>query len=290
MVQFCIDLAPPVFSFQNLSNATFLNGKRLVSIVGADRSGIASVSYLVDGVAQFTQYTAPYDWLWDTSQLSDDSHLVQARAQDHVGNIATISVTVGTENTMPVTTIAIGEPKYRASTQDIWNVTGSTLFNLSVVHTGHSDIPTWYTIDGVYREGTSFKLQGLPGGPHNLTYGSRGLSGLNETAKCITVRVDNQPPQPIITSPLQSDIVVGNISVNASEITGATDVRNCTFFRSQDSINWIEIGVDDDGSDGWSVFWNTTAMANGNYWIMAEMVDFLGNKASQSIAVLVQNP
>lgn len=290
MEQFFIDMTPPVFNFQNLSNGTFLNGKRLINVVGADRSGIASVSYLVDNVAQYTQYSPPYDWLWDTSQLSDDSHLVQARAQDHVGNIAGIGVTVGTENTVPSTTLAIGEPKYRAAPLDTWNVTGSTFFNLSVVHTGHSDIPTWYTIDGVYSEGRSFKLQGLPNGPHNLTYGSRGLSGLNETAKCITVNIDNQPPQPVITGPLQSDIVLGNISLNASEVTGATDVRNCTFSYSQDTVNWIEIAVDDNGADGWSVFWNTTSVANGNYWIQAEMVDLIGNKAFQSIVVLVQNP
>lgn len=49
------------------------------------------------------------------------------------------------------------------------------------------------------------------------------------------------------------------------------------------------IGVDYDGSDGWSVNWNTTKMQDGAYLIYARMVDEDGNEGLSMILLRVQN-
>jgi hypothetical protein len=147
----------------------------------------------------------------------------------------------------------------------------------------------WYTIDGAYYEGTSFKLLGLPSGRHNLTYGSRGVSGLNETAKCISVELDNNPPAPVIVGPAQDEVVCATVLINVTDSTNATDIRNCTLYYSTDSVNWNCIGVDANGADGWNVTWDTTLISNGNYWLRAEMADNVGNIGFIMISVLVQN-
>jgi hypothetical protein len=49
------------------------------------------------------------------------------------------------------------------------------------------------------------------------------------------------------------------------------------------------IGVDYDGSDGWSVEWNTTEMQDGPYLIYARMVDEDDNEGLSMTLVHVQN-
>jgi hypothetical protein len=126
-------------------------------------------------------------------------------------------------------------------------------------------------------------------GRHDITYGSRGVSGLNETPKCISVELDNLPPAPSIAGPAQDEVVCGTVLVNVTEASNATDVLNCTVYYSTDSVNWKYVGVDANGLDGWNVTWDTSLLANGNYWIKAEMADFLGNRGSIMISVNVQN-
>jgi hypothetical protein len=290
MSRFFVDLTPPSFTMRNITNGTFLYGNHLIWINGSDGCGIGSVSYRVDNVPQSTAIAPPYDWLWQSSQASDDFHQVEARVQDNVGNTVSASVTVGTENDPPVTSVALGVPKYRAFPSDIWNVTWGTRFNLSCTHSFAGSGPTWYSIDGNLRNGTSFDLIGLPNGRHNITYGSRGISGINETAKCISVNLDNRAPMPMIVGPVQDETINGSVLVNVTETTNATDVFNCTLYYSTDSVNWNCIGVDTNGLDGWNVTWDTTSVSNGNYWLKAEMTDQLGNMASSMISVNVQNP
>jgi hypothetical protein len=290
--RFFVDLTPPVFTLMNISNGTFLYGAHWIWVNGSDGCGIGEVEYLVDNVLLSTAMVPPYDWLWHTSQASDGFHQLEARVADNIGNTAPASVTVATENIQPFTTITVGEPKYRAHPGDIYNVTWTTPFNLSVVHSFSGTvpvIPVWYTIDGSYYEGTSFTLLGLPNGRHNITFGSRGVSGLNETAKCISVEMDNMPPAPMIVGPLQDEVISGTVLVNVTETTNATDIRNCTLYYSTDSAIWNYIGTDANGLDGWNVTWDTTLVSNGNYWLKAEMADNLGNTASSMISVNVQN-
>ena len=292
MSRFIVDSTPPVLTFRSITNGSYVFGDIRIWINASDACGIGSVGYFVDNIQFSTATSPPFEWIWHTSGVVDGFHQLDVRVQDNVGNTVSDSVTVATENTQPSTTISVGEPRYRASPGDIWNVTWSTSFNLSVMHSFSATtpiIPVWYTIDGVFNEGTTFKLLGRPNGRHNITFGSRGVSGLNETAKSISFELENIPPMPVIMGPIQDELVCGTVLVNVTEGTNATDIRNCTLYYSTDSVNWIFAGVDSNGMDGWNVTWDTTVLSNGNFWIKAEMVDFLDNRGSSMISVNVQN-
>ncbi|UCE74996.1 MAG: S8 family serine peptidase [Methanomassiliicoccales archaeon] len=93
------------------------------------------------------------------------------------------------------TRIEIEGEKYRMGVEDSWNVTKKSNFLLYPpdIHCGIDF--TWYTIDGLYFEGLSFKLSNLDDGPHNITWGSMNNFGINETDNIWTVYLDTSPPE-----------------------------------------------------------------------------------------------
>ncbi len=103
----------------------------------------------------------------------------------------------------------------------------------------------------------------------------------------ISVTVDNgtadDPPSVIITNPADGDTVSGTVSVtaDASDDDGVTQVE---FF-----VDGGSIGTDSDGSDGWSVDWDTSTVSDGDHSVSAEATDSAGQTASDSISVNVDN-
>lgn len=49
------------------------------------------------------------------------------------------------------------------------------------------------------------------------------------------------------------------------------------------------IGVDTDGSDGWSVSWNTTSFTDGSHTVSATATDTIGQTDNGFVGVTVQN-
>jgi Zn-dependent metalloprotease len=90
-------------------------------------------------------------------------------------------------------------------------------------------------------------------------------------------------PSTTITNPTNGATVFGTVSVmaDASDDNGVTQVE---FF-----VDGSSIGVDSDGSDGWSASWDTTAYADGAYTVSATATDTAGQTASDSISVSVDN-
>jgi hypothetical protein len=97
------------------------------------------------------------------------------------------------------------------------------------------------------------------------------------------VIVDNTPPAVTVTSPAAGATVSGTITVqaNASDARGITQVAF--------SIDGTNIGTDTNGTNGWSVPWSTTTVANGAHTVTATATDTTGHTASYSISVTVNN-
>ncbi|MGQ9582579.1 MAG: OmpL47-type beta-barrel domain-containing protein [Thermoplasmatota archaeon] len=283
-----LDLSPPELSL-DLESGAVPHGVRTVTAVARDRSGVASVSFLVDGTPRLDAHSAPFEWSWNTAQEADGPHTVEARASDGLGNVKSLFVSVLTDNTAPSSSLTIGSPRHRAAGSDDWNVSSRTNFTLSAVDATSGVDVSWFTVDGVYVEGAELRLRDLPDGLHTIVYGSRDMCGNNESGTAINVRLDNTPPSFGFVTPQQNDVLSGAASLIVSEASGAKDVRNCTFYYSIDGVNWQLIAVDGDGSDGWSASWSTYAVPNGSYWLKAEMRDMLDNIAVQTIMVMVQN-
>lgn len=100
-------------------------------------------------------------------------------------------------------------------------------------------------------------------------------------ASCAST-TDN-PPSVGITSPASGATVTGTITVTASA-TDDQGVTQVAFFA-----DGVSIGVDTDGSNGWSSSWNTTSASNGGHTLTATATDTAGQTGTSSIPVTVAN-
>jgi len=93
----------------------------------------------------------------------------------------------------------------------------------------------------------------------------------------------DNPPSVSITSPANGATVSGTVTVtaDASDDKGVSQVE---FF-----VDGASIGVDSDSSNGWSVSWNTTTVADGGHTLTATAADSAGQTASHTISVNVSN-
>jgi hypothetical protein len=92
------------------------------------------------------------------------------------------------------------------------------------------------------------------------------------------------PPSVSLTQPASGANLSGTVTVAAmaSDDVGVTSVR----FR----VGATDIGTDTNGSDGWSVSWDTKSVANGSHSLTAVATDTAGNtSAAAPVPVTVSN-
>lgn len=93
----------------------------------------------------------------------------------------------------------------------------------------------------------------------------------------------DNPPSVSVTNPADGATVSGTVSVtaDASDDNGVSQVE---FF-----VDGGSIGVDSDGSNGWSASWVTTDYSDGGHTVTATATDSIGQTASNSVSVTVDN-
>ena len=111
-----------------------------------------------------------------------------------------------------------------------------------------------------------------------------GSGFLNAHAALQSVANEDDPPTVTITEPTDQSTVSGDVTIraDASDDNGVTQVE---FFAEGTSL-----GVDLDGSNGWSAVWHTTADDNGSHVITARATDTGGYIGEDSIRVTVNIP
>jgi hypothetical protein len=94
--------------------------------------------------------------------------------------------------------------------------------------------------------------------------------------------VDN-PPTVLITSPANGATVFDMVEVtaNAADDDGIDEVEF--------SVDGVSLGVDTNGTDGWSISWDTHGTTDGESSVRAITTDTSGQTASDTITVMVDN-
>jgi hypothetical protein len=236
-----------------------------------DYAGVNFTWYSIDGV--FFSGTS-----FTLAGNDDGLHYVEWGAVDNLGNNKTdSSATHYLDSNPPVTNLSMGEPKYRLSEDDLWNVTQETPFFLSAYDQYAGVAATWYVVNGVYGEGAQFTLAGLPDMKYVIKWGSLDQLGQNETAKEITVQLDASPPKTNISIQGPNfrhhvDSVL-NITQNTSFSLAASDKH------SGSAQTWYTIN--DDTFEG-SIF-NLSNYPEDYYTIAWGSSDNLGNAESSNI-------
>jgi len=112
------DTVAPTISLTNPSNNSTVSGTTNVTATATDNVGVDRVEFKIDGSLVSSDTSAPYSYDWDTNQVSDGSHVVEAVAFDAYGNSKTASNTVVVENDQAVGSASISIVP-NSGTQDI---------------------------------------------------------------------------------------------------------------------------------------------------------------------------
>ena len=91
------DSTGPTVSLQSPAANQTLTGSVNMTATASDVSGIASVSFLVDGAVVNTDTASPYSYSWNSAGVANGAHTVAARATDKANNTTTttaVNVTV----------------------------------------------------------------------------------------------------------------------------------------------------------------------------------------------------
>jgi PKD repeat protein len=84
---------PPTASINNIADQQEVTGVVTVSATATDDLGIQKVEFYLDGVLSATDLSFPYQFVWDTSGLSNGPHAIAAKAYDTANNTATSQIT-----------------------------------------------------------------------------------------------------------------------------------------------------------------------------------------------------
>ncbi|MDO8572261.1 MAG: PQQ-dependent sugar dehydrogenase, partial [bacterium] len=104
------DTTSPVVSISTPSTGSIASSTITVSVNATDDVGVVGVTLFVDDVAVLTEdMTSPYDFVWDTTTVTNGSHTLSAHARDAASNVAvSTGITVTVDNTVPTNLIQNG--------------------------------------------------------------------------------------------------------------------------------------------------------------------------------------
>jgi hypothetical protein len=105
------DTTPPSVRLVAPQDGTAVATTTTLSFDVTDDIGVLGVSLFIDGIQVGVEKTnTPYDFLWNTSSYTNDSHIVYAKARDAAGNTATSTSASLTVNNIVLPPNLIGNP------------------------------------------------------------------------------------------------------------------------------------------------------------------------------------
>jgi hypothetical protein len=284
------DVTPPSVSITSPANNATVNGTVTVSATASDNVGIASVQFQVDGANAGAAVTsAPYNFSWNTTSVSNASHMLTAVAKDAAGNAATsavVTVTVNNADTTPPT-VSITSPANNATVNGTVTVSATAADNVGVAsvqlqvdgaNVGAADTSAPYNF--------SWNTTSVSNASHTLTAIAKDAAGNTTTSASVKVTVNNSdttPPTVSITSPANNATVNGTVTVSAT----ASD--NVGVASVQLQVDGANVGAADTSAP-YNFSWNTTSVSNASHTLTAVAKDAAGNATtSASVKVTVNN-
>ena len=100
-----IDNTPPTLSVTWTPSGTTLGGTIDFVAIASDTNGVSYVEFYLNGILQSTDNSAPYEWLLDTTLLSDGNYTLTVVAADTRGNDKQIAIELIVDNSGPSITM-----------------------------------------------------------------------------------------------------------------------------------------------------------------------------------------
>ena len=270
---------PPAVSFTSPTGSTSVTGIIPVTATATDNQSVARVEFYLNGALQSTDTAAPYAFNWNTSSLSTGLYTLSAKAFDAAGNVgqSEVLVAVTGDTTPPAVVISgpgnnarvNGTVTISASATDNIGVTKMELYDNGAMIFAGNQTPVSYNWDSLT----------AGNGSHVLTAKAYDAAGnVGSTAVSVSAINDFAAPLVALGSPANGATVGAtvNAAATATDDIGVTLVEFYVNGTLQSS----------DSSAPYAFTWNTAAIANGPYTIIAKAYDAAG-RVGQSAGVSV---
>lgn len=190
-----VDTSPPTVELAMPAPGELMRGTADVLVTATDDTRVTQVDLYSDGVLVSGDTVPPHEWKLETSGLGDGIHVLEALAQDGVGNVGqSAPVEVLVDNTAP--TVKITEP----ASGDV--ISGSLALKLEiadatavgqVVHRvdGHE-----VGVDNAAPWDWTWDSTTVEDGDHDLAVTARDAAG-NEATATVRITVENAVPEPV---------------------------------------------------------------------------------------------
>jgi len=221
-------------------------------------------------------------------------HTVTVTATDAAGNSASASVTYIVDNTPPITTLTIGEPKYISDEIETY-VTSDTPFTLEATDGASGVGSIAYRIynamyDGGWQTyGAPFKLTSLADGTYTVEYNSTDNVLNVELTHSVSVTLDNSGPVIVVENPPPECALQDGVTFEASASdSSGTQYVNFSI-REENGEGGIPVGFEDipatfNAATGkWELFFDTLKLPDGFYIVLVSAEDNLGHTASITV-------
>ncbi|MEM2833939.1 MAG: Ig-like domain-containing protein, partial [Candidatus Korarchaeota archaeon] len=226
----------------------------------------------IDGVLKCTwTITGTGSYSWDTTQVDDGPHTIEARAYDKAGNTASHSITVIVDNTSP--TVHIDEPLNETyvsgivTVQVTWNDTNPDKCELYI------DGVLTYTWTTTGTVTYNWDTTQVDDGPHTIEV--IAYDKVENTASySVTVIVDNTPPTISIISP--EPLAWFNKTPVTVKWKATDNESGISHYEIRiDEGEWIDVGT--------STSYTFTNLAEGNHTVEVKAIDRAGNAQIASV-------
>lgn len=258
-----VDNTRPSVTIEKPGNGVIVNDTCQISVEASDLSGIASVEFYVDGILEFTDNSAPYEYLWDTDTTSDGLRNITCLAADSVGNTKSASVLVTVDNSGPLLSI---------HSLSVWGSNGLMAVNTSDpsgidrVEFCLDDMPQY--IDYIYPYEWHWSNLSLPDGCYAVSVLSYDISNHSSTATS-GFEIDNTLPSLSVTLTPSGTVLGGSVTVTA--VASDSNGIACVEFY----LDGILQHTDYIAPYAWS--WDTTLTTDGSHSLTVITIDNRGN-------------
>jgi len=282
------DITAPVVSLTAPANNSTLSGTVAINASASDNVGVSNVELYINGILSFAGNVAPYTYNWNTLAIANGSYTLTAKAYDNAGNIqqsSTITVTVLNDTTAPIITAFTMPATASSTTVSISSFTA--IDNVSV---------TGYLVT----ESASPPLASTTGWsasiPALFTFSSTGSKVAYAWAKDAKGNVSVSYSAPVsITIPLP-DTTAPSVSIRVRKANGSANEIISVTATANDNVGvskvefYVNGALASTASTAPYVFnWDSTAVANGSYTLIAKAYDAAGN-IGRSGAVTISVP
>jgi len=245
------DTTPPKVAITEPVNNATVSGQVNIKATASDDKGVQKVEFYIDGALKKTASASPYEYTWDSANVSNGTHKILTKAYDTSGNTASAEVTVNVSNPVADTAAPVTEITDPTGAETLTGseklIKGTTTDNVGVskvevaiqrengdywTGSGWSASQTWLPATITSGAGTKtatwsygWKIDSSDNVTYKIKARGTDTSGNVEDTALVGVNVDNVAPSGTITVNSGAASTTDKTVTVANSITGASKMR-----------------------------------------------------------------